>query len=204
MLQDDFKQAIGSVSTDKTIADIYWNEIVTQHSHKSRHYHSLEHLASIWQELQPVKDHLQDPEAIIFAIAYHDFIYNVQRSNNEEKSAEKAVEKLQAIGLSPERTDRCYRHIIATKGHQVADDPDTNYFTDADLSILGSDDAAYKIYTENIRKEYHIYPSFMYKPGRKKVLQHFLALPSIFKTTHFHHLYEEQARVNLQQELSTL
>lgn len=204
MLEDDFKQTIISISANKSIADIYWNEIVAQHSHKSRHYHSLKHLESIWQQLQPVKEQLQDWEAVLFAIAYHDFIYNVQRSNNEEKSAEMAVEKLQAISVEKEKTDRCSQHIIATKGHQVSDDPDTNYFTDADLSILGSDAAAYKSYTENIRKEYRIYPSFMYKPGRKKVLQHFLALPRIFKTDHFYNLYEEKARANLNNESATL
>ncbi|PZR25871.1 MAG: hypothetical protein DI535_16320 [Citrobacter freundii] len=204
MLEDDFKQAIGSISTDKNLADIYWNEIVAKHSHKSRYYHSLKHLESIWRQLQPVKDQLQDWEAVLFAIAYHDFVYNVQQSNNEEKSAETAVEKLKAIGFDKDRTDRCYRHIIATKGHQVSDDTDTNYFTDADLSILGSDETTYKTYTENIRKEYRIYPSFMYKPGRKKVLQHFLALPGIFKTDHFHNLYEEQARINLNNESATL
>jgi predicted metal-dependent HD superfamily phosphohydrolase len=39
---------------------------------------------------------------------------------------------------------------------------------DADLSILGKDLDTYLAYTKMIRKEYSIYPDFLYKPGRKK------------------------------------
>lgn len=44
----------------------------------------------------------------------------------------------------------------------------------------------------------------MYVPGRKKVLNHFLALPRIFKTNHFYEKYEEAARKNLEDELERL
>jgi predicted metal-dependent HD superfamily phosphohydrolase len=204
MLSSDFIQTLYSLTGSKSLAGEYWEEIVARHSHPDRHYHSLQHLQSVWQQLQPVRQNLEDWAMILFAIAYHDFIYHVQRSNNEEKSADKAVEKLMMIEVEKGRADRCYRHIIATKGHQVSADPDTNYFTDADLSILGSDAATYQRYTDNIRKEYRIYPSFMYRPGRKKVLQHFLSLPRIFKTDHFYDLYEVQARINLHNESASL
>ncbi|MET0461939.1 MAG: hypothetical protein ABW007_02250 [Chitinophagaceae bacterium] len=182
----------------------FWGEIAIQHSHKSRHYHSLQHLEAIWQQLQPVKDQLQDWPVVLGAIAYHDFVYDIKHGNNEEKSAEKAVTKLLDAGFEKERANRCYRHIIATKGHHISDDPDTNFFTDADLCILGGEEEVYKTYAASIRKEYSVFPDFMYKPGRKKVLQHFLHLPKIFKTAHFFSLYEEQARRNIKRELNSL
>ena len=62
----------------------------------------------------------------------------------------------------------------------------------------------YDTYCQQVRKEYSIYPDFLYKPGRKKVLEHFLNMERIFKTTYFFDLYEAQARENLRRELSSL
>jgi predicted metal-dependent HD superfamily phosphohydrolase len=203
-LEGDFKKTFEAAESNVSLINAFWQEIVLQHSHKSRHYHSFHHLESIWQQLQPVKNQIQDWPVIVCAIAYHDFIYDTKSSRNEEKSAEKAVTKMLDAGFEANRANRCYKHIVATKGHQVSEDPDTNFFTDADLSILGSDEETYKTYTTNIRKEYRLFPDFMYKPGRKKVLQHFLYLPKIFKTEHFFTLYEEQARRNIKRELNSL
>lgn len=59
-------------------------------------------------------------------------------------------------------------------------------------------------YTKQIRKEYSIYPDFLYKPGRKKVLEHFLQLENIFKTDYFKTKYEVQARKNIESEWRNL
>lgn len=93
---------------------------------------------------------------------------------------------------------------MATKQHAATCDPDTAYFADADLSILGSDRAAYLDYAGRIRREYRSYPDLLYKPGRKKVLKKLLALPAIFQTTWFRNLYEENARENMLHELRLL
>jgi predicted metal-dependent HD superfamily phosphohydrolase len=49
-----------------------------------------------------------------------------------------------------------------------------------------------------------IFPDFVYKPGRKKVLLHFLAMERIFKTDYFFHKFELLAKQNLQKELEML
>ncbi|MFD2921463.1 hypothetical protein ACFS6H_17175 [Terrimonas rubra] len=98
----------------------------------------------------------------------------------------------------------CAAQILATKAHQASTDPDTNYFTDADLSILGQPWEVYETYYKNVRKEYAMYPDFLYNPGRKKVLQHFLSMDRIFKTNHFFGLLEAPARANLQREWTLL
>ncbi len=81
---------------------------------------------------------------------------------------------------------------------------DINYLLDADLSVLGKDRETYLVYTQMIRKEYSIYPDFLYKPGRKKVLRHFLELENIFKTEYFRDQYETQAKENIETELRLL
>ena len=135
---------------------------------------------------------------------YHDIIYQVFRKDNEEQSAAFAKKVLADLGVAPERVERCVRHIQATKQHHWSDDPDCNYLLDMDLGILGSERERYELYTQQIRKEYRIFPDLLYKPGRKKVIDHFLGLDSIYKTEYFRALFEKQARNNLKWELSFL
>ena len=94
--------------------------------------------------------------------------------------------------------------VLATKKHAACDDTDTNYFTDADLSVLGQGWYVYSNYYRQVRKEYALYPDIIYIPGRKKVLQHFLQMERIFKTDHFFNKFELQARENIQKELEAL
>jgi len=42
-----------------------------------------------------------------------------------------------------------------------------------------------------------VYPDLVYNPGRKKVLNHFLAMDSIFKTDYFYNKFDRQAKENL-------
>jgi predicted metal-dependent HD superfamily phosphohydrolase len=175
--------------------------IYSAHSKPSRHYHNLAHLNNLYEQLAPVREQLQDPDVVVFAIAFHDFCYQVRSTSNERRSAEKARGYLELSGISAGAIQRCTEHILATARHEVSDDPDTNLFTDADLSILGAAPEAYARYAEQVRKEYAIYPDFLYKPGRRKVLEHFLAMDRIFKTDWFDGRYGAQARINLKNEL---
>lgn len=171
---------------------------------RHRHYHTLVHLEHLFSQLLPVFDQLRDEDSVILAIAYHDAVYDVKRSDNEERSAELARKTLKPLGLNHRLIDHCASMIIATKAHAPSEDPDTNLFTDADLSILGAPSEAYAHYAEQVRKEYAMYPAFLYDPGRRKVLAHFLAMPRIFKTVYFQDLFEAQARINLREELDRL
>lgn len=119
-------------------------------------------------------------------------------------SASLALERLSSIAVPVAICDNCASQILATKRHNLSEQGDTNYFTDADLSILGANTADYKNYTIAIRKEYRLYPDFLYKAGRKKVLAHFLEMPMIYKTEYFKKRYEERARENLRTELREL
>ena len=153
-------------------------------------------------ELEEVKDKISDYDSILFSIFYHDIIYKATSKDNEEKSAELAKTRLEKLNIPSEKITRIYNQILATKSHKKSKDSDTNFLLDADLAILGQDWEMYENYTQQIRKEYSIYPDFMYKPGRKKVLTHFLEFDEIFKTDYFKEKYEVNARLNIQRELS--
>lgn len=203
MLQQTFMALVAHHTSDVRLAETFWQEIEAHYSHKKRHYHNLLHLEKLLEQLA-VHTGIEDWDTLLFALYYHDVVYKVTRKDNEEKSAELARVRLTEIGYPTEKINRCVAHILATKSHTVSTDGDTDLFTDADLSILGTDAATYQKYTQQIRAEYAIYPDFMYMPGRKKVLQHFLQMEHIYKTDYFRNALEEQARRNLKEELENL
>ena len=194
---------LSTFSSSGDNASKLWQEIERQYSDPSRHYHTLVHLQNLISELLPVQSKFKNWNVVVFAVVYHDIIYKASKSNNEEKSAELAVKRLNGIAVPEDSVVRCKEFILATKRHQRVDD-EIDLFTDADLSILGSGPDTYRIYTNQIRKEYSIYPDLLYKPGRKKVLLHFLGMQTIYKTLFFREKYEEQARRNLANELGLL
>ena len=84
--------------------------------------------------------------------------------------------------------------VMENFSHIEHQDCDTSYISDylldLDLSILGKNPEEYRRYCDNIRKEYSIYPDFIYRKGRRKVLQNILELDSIYKTDFFKQAYE--------------
>jgi predicted metal-dependent HD superfamily phosphohydrolase len=204
MLNLIFSNLISKYCNDENLKADYWQEIEKNHSQKSRKYHNLLHLENMILELEPVKDQILDYETLLFSVFYHDIIYKATSKDNEEKSAEIAKKSLEKLDISSERVIKIYNQILATKSHQKSKDSDTNFLLDADLAILGKDWKIYEQYTQQIRKEYSIYPDFLYNPGRKKVLIHLLEFDEIFKTDYFKDKYEQIARENIEREIQLL
>ena len=196
-----FTDLASKYTSDEGLTHSLWLEVYHFYTSRKRYYHNLTHLEKLFGALLEVKGQVEDWDSVLFALFYHDIIYNPLRKDNEEKSALRAQERLQQLHVPPEKIARCAAHIRATQGHQVSTDADTNLFTDADLSILGQDWDTYSTYIAQIRKEYAIYPDLLYRPGRQKVLRHFLAMDRIYKTDFFFERYEEQARENMRREL---
>ncbi|WDF48734.1 hypothetical protein PQ459_15490 [Chryseobacterium sp. KACC 21268] len=203
-LKSIFSNLISKFSNDEKLKLDYWQEIEKLYSQKSRKYHNLAHLENMILELENVKDEISDFDTLLFSVFYHDIVYKATSKDNEEKSAEIAKKRLEKINISNERITKIYNQILATKSHKKSDDSDTNFLLDADLAILGKDWNVYENYVRQIREEYSIYPDFLYKPGRKKVLTHFLEFEEIFKTDYFKEKYEKIARENIKREISIL
>ncbi|MCG2793340.1 MAG: hypothetical protein L6262_07340 [Weeksellaceae bacterium] len=203
-LKSIFSNLISKYSDKEKLKIDYWQEIEKSYSQKSRKYHNLTHLENMIWELENVKEEILDYDALIFSVFYHDIIYKATSKENEEKSAEKAKISLEKLDISDDRISNIYNQILATKSHKTNDDSDTNFLLDADLAILGKDWKVYENYVQQIREEYSIYPDFLYKPGRKKVLTYFLEFEEIFKTDYFKEKYERIARENIQREVSML
>lgn len=185
-------------------AELTWKEIEQSYSKPSRHYHNLDHLEHMHSELVHVQTEINDWDTILFALFYHDIVYKPTSNRNEEKSAELAEARLIQLSFPPSQIEKCKQTILATKIHVESTDMDINYFTDADLCILGQNWETYSAYVQKIRKEYSIYPDFIYKLGRKKVLSSFLGMKRIFKTAFFFDRFEEKSKENLKRELVML
>lgn len=203
-LDELFITTCSKYSENHSLIIKYWNEIEVSYSHKDRAYHNLDHLSNMIDELALVENEIEEKDSLLFAIFYHDIIYKSTSKHNEEKSAEWASIRLKNLNLKPQQISKVTQHIIATQKHEKSIDHDTNCLLDLDLAILGKDWNTYQNYIQQIRKEYALFPNFIYNPGRKKVLNHFLALDEIYKTDRFKSIYETQARTNITKEIDLL
>lgn len=204
MLREIFISLLLNYTDDLKHIESLWGEIEKKHTKKNRYYHNISHLEHLYNQLNEVKDKITDWDMVLFALFYHDYIYNALKQDNEEKSAKKAIAVLKELVVQENRILLCNEIILATRSHSISKNDDVNYFTDADLSILGSEWNNYQTYFKNVRKEYKYYPNFMYNKGRVKVLKHFIKMAKIFKIDHFHNKYEAKAKENLQQEINLL
>ena len=193
-------------SQDSTNLELVWNLLQKKYSEKSRHYHNLSHVWAMLNQSKENRSELEDADVVDFSIWFHDIIYKSTNKDNEKKSAEFAKSALESLSIGKERIEKIDDLIVSTKKHQViySDDIDNAYLLDFDLSILGKSWKVYENYIHQIRKEYKIYPNFLYNPGRKKVLMSFLERETLYFTAKYQNLYERKARENLKKEINLL
>lgn len=204
MLKETFFKLLENYTDDKNLINELWFEITQNYSDINRHYHTLQHLENLLQQLTTIQNHIQNWNTVLFTLYYHDLVYHSTQADNEEKSGELVEKRMKQASVPIELIKHCKNQILATKSHNKSTDSDTNYFTDADLSILGQPWEAYSQYYKNVRKEYSVYTDAVYNAGRKKVLQHFLLMDRIFKTDYFYDKFENNARQNIQNEIDLL
>lgn len=190
-------------SKDQCIIDSLWIEIEKQYTLKIRHYHNLSHIESMLTQAETIKQSIVNYDAFLLAIWYHDIIYKPTKKDNEEKSGVLAKKRLKTLHIDEKTSKLTEKLIISTKSHKaiLTENSDNFYLLDIDLSILGSHWETYQTYIQNIRKEYAIYPNFMYKKGRKRVLEHFLKRKKLFQTELYQTTFETKARENIKKEL---
>ncbi len=188
---------------EKTTTDQEITLLKNSYTQSMRHYHNLNHIQHMLDELTEVKSNLVEPQLVEMAIWYHDLIYQVPSTDNESKSADLARNFNKNLSINDRITLRAL--ILSTKDHTpIQTSPDTNYMIDMDLAILGSAPERYAEYGKQIRKEYAIYSDADYAAGRKAVLTSFLQKDQVFTTSYFMRKYEAQAQKNIRSELATL
>ena len=204
LLKQTFIALLLKFTQDKELAQELWSEIEIHYNSPGRHYHTLKHLECMLEQCSAILKNITKRDAFLFGLFYHDIIYDPLKQTNEALSAAFAEKRMGSFSADKDMINSCKNFILATKTHEPCTDDDINYFTDADLSVLGKEWESYAVYCSNIRREYSAYDDDTYKSGRKRVLHHFLKMKHIFKTAHFYNKFEKQAIANLKNELAGL
>jgi predicted metal-dependent HD superfamily phosphohydrolase len=181
-----------------------YEELIARYSEPHRKYHTVRHLDECFAKLAEVRGLAEHPAEVEIALWFHDAIYEKRSAHNEARSAELAVAKIRAAGGSAEVGARVADLIMATRHAAVPQSNDAKVLVDVDLSILGTGPARFDEYERQVREEYSWVPGFLFNRERQKILQEFLARPSIFGTRLFLERYEQQARTNLERSLGRL
>lgn len=197
---------ISPFTDDTQLITETWQQIQQHYTEKNRAYHNLTHINNMLQEAAKFDQKITDKEVVLLAIWFHDIIYDPLSKTNEKDSAELAKKILSQTNLSPARIQKCYDLILLTVKHQPeATAPlDDKLLIDFDLEILSRDWDNYKIYSEQVRKEYWMYPAPLFKSGRKKAMSKFLERPSIYQTPFYQETKEAKARANIKKEMKEL
>lgn len=180
-------------------------QLIAAYADTSRHYHDLRHLSQVLTWVEKLAKEAADIEAVRLAAWYHDAVYDVRATDNEERSAQLAESTLPGTAVPPERITEVARLIRLTDSHAAEpDDANGRVLCDADLAILGSGPDAYASYARSVRVEYAHVPEEDFRRGRAAVLQSLLDLPQLFNTKSGRAEWESAARANVTAELKKL
>jgi predicted metal-dependent HD superfamily phosphohydrolase len=197
---DAWAELAGDSPTSRT----EWAALVAAWSEPHRRYHGLAHLAAVLGLVGQLSGDAADPAAVALAAWYHDAVYDPERDDNEQVSAERARVGLR--GLVPEaRAEEVARLVLLTAGH--APEPgDTNgaVLCDADLAVLAGPPEAYAAYASAVRAEYAHLSDEEFTAGRIAVLEHLLGLPELYRLPAVAGAWTPLARANLTAELTLL
>ena len=207
MLREYWDKLLATVGGENSgpLAGQYFEEITMLYGESHRYYHNLSHVENLLVELEKIsmREEVEYPAYVFWAIWYHDIIYNPGSPDNELESAELARLRMEALGVDVETIEACYQLIIATKLHQFSEIPFGNLFLDLDMGILAAKRVVYQGYVERIRKEFSEIPIEIFNAGRKNFLQEQLDLPRIFHSQEFEAL-ENKARDNIAWEIQSI
>jgi predicted metal-dependent HD superfamily phosphohydrolase len=187
------------------VAGKLFGTLVNAYSERTRHYHTLAHVAAMLRDLDRFRREDSDRVALEFAAWFHDVIYDTHRDDNEKRSADVAANTLRALMVPARVADRVVALVLATATHDAErSDADANLFLDVDLAILGSSEDEYARYRDAIRLEYSWVDPDRYNAGRAAVLGRFLEHDRIYHTPAIFQLLEARARHNIAFEVNEL
>jgi predicted metal-dependent HD superfamily phosphohydrolase len=180
-----------------------WAAVVAAWSEPHRRYHDLAHLAAVLGLVGELGGAAADLDAVRLAAWYHDVVYDPERSDNEQVSAQRARAGLRGL-VTDERLDEVERLVLLTAGHDPAPaDTDGAVLCDADLAVLAAPPESYAAYASAVRLEYGHLSDQEFTSGRIAVLEHLLALPTLYRTEAARP-WTDTARANLTAELTLL
>lgn len=182
----------------------YFEGLSCAYAEKHRFYHTDKHISAMLEHLDHVIEQVKKPPEVELAIWFHDAIYKPHSSTNEADSAQWATRLLASQNVSQQTTEYIHKLIMATAHNSDLERHDEKLIVDIDLTILGAPSQDFDEFERNIRNEYRLVPSFIYRKKRKALLETFLSREQIYHTDYFADRYELSARENLQRVIAHL
>lgn len=191
-------------------SDKVFASLVKSYSESHRGYHTLEHIVSMLDEFEEVRENVSDIVATLFSIWYHDKVYDTDTKNhsvtasNEARSAYEAMCDIKELGLPKSLDEDVGSRILATAHTEPPTESDHKYLVDLDLAILGKPEKQFDAYEDGIKKEYSHIPHPVFCRERAKILRMFLKRASMYSTKHFVDKYRDAAKKNLERSIAKL
>ena len=180
-------------------------QLIAAYGDSARRYHDLRHLSQVLAWVDELATEASDIVAVRLAAWFHDAVYDVHATDNEEQSAQLAESTLSGTDVPSGRIAEVARLVRLTDTHAAAaDDSNGKVLCDADLAVLAGGPDAYAAYARAVRVEYAHVPESDFRRGRAAVLQALMDLPHLFGTARGRVEWEPIARANLKAELKKL
>lgn len=181
-----------------------YEHLLAMYAEPHRHYHNKQHIADCLNEFDQVRQLAAEPDAVEFAIWFHDAVYDTRASDNEDRSAQLARDFLKQAGVPEAFSNSVRQLVLATKAHDATLHPDAPLLVDVDLSILGQSPERFWEYEKAIRSEYAWVDQKTFSTKRAEILERFLARPQLYHTQPCFDRFEAQARANLRASIEQL
>ncbi|MBD2234854.1 HD domain-containing protein [Phormidium tenue] len=181
-----------------------FGDLCDRYTESQRAYHTLQHLNECLGWFDRTCDLAENPAAVELALWFHDVIYDTHRADNEQQSADYAVQVVNSVGGGSWLQQSVHDMILATKHDATPSAVDMRLVVDIDLAILGAEMDRFAQYDAQIRQEYAWVPEPLFCQKRAEILQSLLNRPSIFATDFLRERLEPQAQRNLHRLLAVM
>jgi predicted metal-dependent HD superfamily phosphohydrolase len=209
VVEAEWLRAVCVLGGDRQVAEAAAVALAARYAEPHRRYHDRAHLQAVLRDSAILAEELQLPfvERALLAVAAaaHDVVYDGQPGEDERRSAVWAREWLVRAGVGEVYVARVEALVLATLAHTArSDDLTALALLDADLAILGADQAAYDRYRAAVREEYAAFDERTWRAGRAAVMSDLLARAPLYATAAARGRWEAAARANIARELDSL
>ena len=183
-------------------ADVVFADLGALYGAPYRKFHNLCHIQDCLCRFDESAPYLVDPDAVEFALWFHDAVYECGATTNEARSAEMFLEL--SAGAAFGFRHRVCSLIMATRHRRRVSDNDKRFIVDIDLSGFGAPWEEFMRNGQLLREESGRQNEHEYQTGQLNFLGRLQRRPTVFSTDYFRDKYEATARANLSRVLAEL
>jgi predicted metal-dependent HD superfamily phosphohydrolase len=181
-----------------------YDSLVSMYSVPGRYYHNLSHISLMLGFYEEFRSYAGDPDDLELAVWFHDSICLPEACDNEEKSAELALNMLRGAGLRDASLSNVSKNILATKQAQPRMDFDSRLMRDLDICNLSLPFEEFRAITDTAIQENSSLGEEISKNQAISFFERLDKRSSIYQTYLFETMYEPRARENVRQMLGLL